>query len=129
VYPVGSIYLSTTKNTSPADIFGGTWQPIGGTFLLGADSTYTAGDTGGEAAHTLTKAELPAEKIDIHTEYSGTDYPVMLYNTNAASGSQWPLATYGANGVAQLKTEPLGSGTAHNNMPPYLVVYMWVRTA
>lgn len=128
-YPVGSIYQST-DSTNPHDFMGGTWVAIGeGKVLVGAGNGYTAGDTGGEAAHTLTKAELPAEKIDIHTEVSSTDYPVMLYNTNAASGSQWPLATYGANGVAQLKTEPLGSGTAHNNMPPYLVVYMWVRTA
>lgn len=49
-YPVGAIYLSVT-DVNPAALFGGTWERIGGRFLLGADRTYAAGSTGGEAAH------------------------------------------------------------------------------
>ena len=42
LHPVGSIFIST-ENTSPASLFGGTWESIGGRFLLAADRTYTAG--------------------------------------------------------------------------------------
>lgn len=51
-YPVGSIYLSVT-DTDPATLFGGTWERIGGRFLLGADDTYAAGSTGGEAHNNM----------------------------------------------------------------------------
>ena len=59
IYPIGSVYISTSA-VSPADLFGGTWQRIQGRFLLGADSTYSAGSTGGEETHTLTVDEIPA---------------------------------------------------------------------
>ena len=59
LYPVGSIYLSTSS-TSPQTLFGGTWQRIQDRFLLCAGSTYAAGKTGGEAEHTLTVNEMPS---------------------------------------------------------------------
>lgn len=59
LYPVGAVYISV-NSTSPASLFGGTWESIGGRFLLGADSTYTAGSTGGEATHKLTVNEIPS---------------------------------------------------------------------
>ena len=58
VYPVGSIYTSV-NNVSPQTFLGGTWQQIQERFLLASGGDYTAGSTGGEAVHTLTKAELP----------------------------------------------------------------------
>ena len=51
IYPVGSIYISAAS-TSPATLFGGTWEQIKDTFLLAAGDTYTAGETVGEAEHT-----------------------------------------------------------------------------
>lgn len=72
-YPVGSIYTST-KSTSPATLFGGTWVQIKDTFLLTAGDNYIAGSQGGSATHThttsghtLTVAEIPA-----HTHTRGT---------------------------------------------------------
>ena len=59
VYPIGSIYQST-KNLSPASIVGGTWEQITEKFLFAAGSTYMAGETGGEATHALSIAEMPA---------------------------------------------------------------------
>lgn len=59
VYPVGSIYMSV-NSTSPATLFGGTWEQIaGGRVLMGANSTYTLGSTGGSATHTLSADEMP----------------------------------------------------------------------
>ena len=70
VYPVGSIYMSVAS-TSPATLFGGTWEQLKDRFLLGAGDTYTAGNTSGAASqsytpagsvgnHTLTIAEIPS---------------------------------------------------------------------
>jgi len=115
IYPVGSIYMSV-NSTSPATLFGGTWQQIEDTFLLSAGSTYTAGATGGEATHTLTIDEMPSHNHGLYsrnTYQSGTTGAINGWNTGGTS----------------YNTKNTGGGGAHNNMPPYLVVYMWQRTA
>ena len=116
IYPVGSIYMSV-NSTSPATLFGGTWSQIEDTFLLAAGQTYSAGATGGEAAHTLTTDEMPAHSHDIK-----------LTNSNLASGSNYArissTGSWGSNLISSA-----GGGQAHNNMPPYLAVYVWKRTA
>ena len=55
IYPVGAIYIST-MDTNPGILFTGTWQRIEGRFLIGANSNYAAGSTGGTATHTHTSA-------------------------------------------------------------------------
>ena len=61
IYPVGSIYMSANA-TSPETLFGGTWESIGGRFLLGADATYAAGSPGGEATHIEIENDLQKYK-------------------------------------------------------------------
>lgn len=119
VYPVGSIYISVS-NTNPSTLFGGTWVQIKDTFLLSAGDTYTAGNTGGEATHTLTTTEIPSHSHNAYLKApfaiqtnGGTEFAA-LYNTGTSSNA------YITN---------TGGGQAHNNMPPYLVVYVWERTA
>lgn len=124
VYPVGSIYISV-NSTSPQTLFGGTWEAIQGKFLLGQSSAHTAGSTGGEETHTLTFDEMPEHT---HPMYSG----------NAGGDSEWTPdeGAYLVDSVTQKKTtwwarlgmSYAGGGNAHNNMPPYLAVYMWKRT-
>lgn len=119
IYPVGSIYTSV-ESTSPATLFGGTWEQLEDRFLLGAGSTYTSGDTGGEATHTLTTSEIPSHNHDIR------------YRTKiVASGSSgaWALGGGTYTGTTDVPIQDTGGGNSHNNMPPYLVVYMWKRTA
>ena len=117
VYPVGSIYMSV-NSTSPATLFGGTWEQIQDTFLLAAGSTYAAGSTGGEAAHTLTVDEMPN-----HTHmYAATR------TANSGSNTFRPVS-YGESGATEINMSYTGGGQAHNNMPPYLAVYVWKRTA
>lgn len=118
-YPVGAIYLSVT-NVNPATLFGGTWEAIGGRFLLGANSTYTAGSTGGESAHKLTTSEMPRHNHTLD------NYNVSAGNTTAYMTVQ-AQAKVGYNGNVQ--TLYTGGDGSHNNMPPYLAVYMWKRTA
>ena len=132
VYPVGSIYMSV-NGTNPGTLFGGTWERLEDRFLLGAGSDYVAGDTGGEAEHTLVKAELPAEQYRVEMNMSGLGVQETWYLTYANGPA--PAQNAGAKihnssiDGTWAKTEPLGSGQAHNNMPPYLAVYMWKRTA
>lgn len=64
VYPVGSIYISV-NSTSPASLFGGTWEILNDVFLLAAGSYANAGTFGGEAAHTLTVDEMPAHNHSV----------------------------------------------------------------
>lgn len=114
-YPVGSIYMSV-NSTSPATLFGGTWEQLEDTFLLAAGTNYAAGSTGGEATHTLTVDEMPNHS---HLGYVGT--------TDAGSSDAARLG-YANYAYRQLMTA-VGGGQPHNNMPPYLAVYMWKRTA
>lgn len=123
-YPIGSIYMST-DTTNPQSRFTGTyWLPIYNRFLLGAGDTYKAGTMGGEATHTLTRSEIPSH---YHDEYLGNNGG----SDSAPSGySGWPNIAYISNKtwwVTGSKTSAAGGDGAHNNMPPYLAVYMWRR--
>jgi len=127
IYPVGSIYISV-NNTNPSILFGGTWEQIKDTFLLSAGDTYTAGNTGGEATHTLTTNEMPIHR---HTLYArgiddGNSTVSLAYNSKSTSATSYYKAITNASGIGMQTT---GNGQAHNNMPPYIVVYMWKRTA
>ena len=136
IYPVGSIYISTVA-TNPGTLFGGTWTAFGaGKTLVGIDSGDTAFDTveetGGEKAHTLTVAEMPA-----HT------HPVSISAlTITGSGSaEWNCiegGKVGGMGTGKInenlaeehrQATTRGGGGAHNNLQPYIVTYMWKRTA
>ena len=121
IYPVGSIYMSV-NSTNPSTLFGGTWTQLKDRFLLGAGSTYTNGSTGGEASHTLTVNEMPSHS---HPQYvtvsSGGSLSANCDYDSYASGK----ARKSAQNVS---TGTTGGGNSHNNMPPYLVVYMWQRT-
>lgn len=181
VYPVGSIYMSAAA-TNPATLFGGTWEALDdGRVLIGANDTYKAGTTGGEATHTLTTNEMPshnhsgsatsattADHIHAFGDYnnnngtfiatSGSTTGVTLdskasykrnwngsgsdtTNTSVGTGSgaykaelftSKTVAASSGSTNSHSHTVTVGStggGQAHNNMQPYLSVYMWKRTA
>lgn len=119
VYPIGSIYMNT-NNVNPQSIFGGVWQKIEGRFLLGSSNSYTLGLLGGEATHTLTISEMPKHK------------PSILLNTQDSytfgSAVNWQVVTNGRYYADDMFLE-IGGSQPHNNMPPYLVVNIWKRTA
>lgn len=130
-YPINSIYLSTSS-TSPSSLFGGTWEQIKDVFLLAAGDTYTAGSTGGEATHTLTVAEMPAHSHTLSVNDDNNPDLKITYYASWASGSLTgtPLAaTSLGNGAFYIYANTVGGSAAHNNMPPYLTVYMWKRIA
>lgn len=117
-YPVGAIYLSVT-DANPAALFGGTWERIGGRFLLGADDTYAAGSTGGGATRTLTVDEMPKHNHETdNLNAAGNATPYMTVRAQDKKG-------YGGN----VQTMYAGGGKARNDMPPYLAVHMWRRVS
>lgn len=122
IYPIGAIYLSVSA-TNPAILFGGKWEQIKDRFLLAAGDTYAIGTTGGEATHKLTIEEMPSHKHQIKT--NNDDW------NNSAGGGNYGTTHDGANSWYNTNwyTENSGGNVAHNNMPPYLTVYMWKRVA
>lgn len=121
-YPIGSIYMSTNQTDDPQSRFSGTyWLPIYDRFLLAAGSTYKAGSTGGEATHTLTFNEMPEHRHSIYYPNGGGPYgdAAISYPEGSGTNKTWQ--------AEMCKTESAGGSAAHNNMPPYLAVYMWRR--
>jgi microcystin-dependent protein len=96
-------------------LFGGTWVRIEEAFLW-ATGSGTIGLTGGEKTHTLTIDELPEHTHgSVYSQHAEGTKDKAWYNTSGSS------LTYG--------TVATGGGQAHNNMPPYIQVSMWRRTA
>lgn len=120
VYPVGAVYISMNQ-TSPQTLFGGTWTQIQGRFLIGAGTAYPAGSTGGEATHTLTASEIPDHTHSF--KYTGQS---VTTGVNAIRLYQAASNQYNAYSGGQSSN---CGGRAHNNLPPYMAVYMWTRTA
>lgn len=125
IYPIGSIYFSV-NSTSPQQLFGGEWEQIKDKFLLSAGDTYSSGSEGGEAAHTLTVDEMPAHNHNLYK--MGTDGTADL---SIGQDGTYENANYAALGtsVKPFAEATIAIAAAHNNMPPYIAVYVWKRIA
>ena len=121
IYPIGSIYMNT-NNVNPQSIFGGVWQKIEGRFLLGSSDDYTLGLLGGEATHILKVNEIPSHnhRQTVTASRTGSGSTYVSWNANNLFGNK---------DTGARDTLNTGGGEAHNNMPPYLVVNIWKRTA
>ena len=132
--PVGTVKI-TIENVNPSTYLGGTWEQIAeGRTLIGAGTgtdansisqTFEAGATGGEYTHTLTLDEMPdhAHKLFVQADVSGSESG---FTQSALSWNKehdgWANSTFGVTGHQE-------NTLAHNNIQPYLVVYIWKRTA
>lgn len=114
VWPVGSIYLAY-NHTNPATLFGGSWTRITNAFLWATTAGGTIGLTGGEREVTLTVDQIPAH------DHGGT-----YTNAGTARTHAWLASGGSSMGYDTVET---GGGAAHNNMPPYIQVSVWRRTA
>lgn len=142
VYPVGSIYLSVS-GTDPQTLFGGTWARLEDVFLLAAGAEHAAGSTGGEEMHTLTVGEMPSHGNHLmqgrmYQELADNASNDSSYRSNTLYLGKNVFASTGNinrgwkdwNGGEMYPAGTLkGGGNPHNNMPPYLAVYTWKRTA
>lgn len=129
IYPIGSIYLSVSE-VDPAILFGGVWESFStGRTLVGVDTSQTEFNTvqktGGEKTHTLNSNEIPSHS---HTIFANTDY------RESGETGYWGLDLYQGYAYGSEKdanngtgTRASGGGEAHNNLQPYITVYMWKR--
>jgi hypothetical protein len=125
IYPIGSIYTNATNSTNPGTLLGfGTWVSFGaGRVPVGIDSSDTdfdtAEETGGVKEVTLTAAQsgLPSHS---HTQLGGGfDGNVGIEPGNNRNSNLGQTGTTGGTDAS----------SAHTNLQPYIVVYMWKRTA
>ena len=136
IYPVGSVYISFNNNADPSVLFGGTWERIRNRFLWAATENGVMGDTGGEESHTLTVEEMPSHKGHLSAGIAGTapyekgNYKGYLNSSTMTAhgdiGRGWNV--YSGNEIHPA-SEAVGGGQPHNNMPPFIQVAMWKRTA
>lgn len=124
IYPVGSLYL-TTSTAPPGGLFGGSWQLWGkGRTIVGVDSfdaDFSAAEkTGGEKTHKLTIDEMPSHNHDLSVRNSGLDGSSETYNPPFVYKKQYTVTAY---------SNKTGGDEPHNNMPPYITCYIWKRTA
>ena len=124
IYPVGSIYYTNNANFSPNVSFNGTWEQIKDVFLLAAGDTYVGGTDGGEATHKLVPNEMPSHS---HTLRKNVPYGIP-YNNTSGAGSGSGGTMYGET-YTPFTVENSGGDQPHNNMPPYIVVYVWKRVS
>lgn len=123
VYPVGSVYINASVSTNPATLLGfGTWTAFGSSrVLVGVDTSQTEfdtlGKTGGAKTHTLTVNEIPPHSHTINGSIAHSN------------GSTYPGVTDDFSQPRYIQTQNQGGGAAHNNLQPYITVYMWLRTA
>ena len=121
MYPVGSICIRT-DDVNPAALFGGTWKRYAqGRAMIGADGAHPLGSAGGEETHTLTTAEMPSHSHSY--ERAPLWYSEQTGRTDVL-GSDGSLDTY-----LVINSGYSGGGQPHNNMPPYIAVAIWRRTA
>ena len=151
-YPVGSYYETSDITFNPNIRWGGTWElESEGQVHISSGVNYVVGDTGGEAEVTLTTGEIPAHthgsksltgtfdnrkwgssagdgivgKSGIVTNYANASVNANAYGSNGSSSSVVQRVTINATH----EHDSVGGGGAHNNMPPYVVVNRWHRTA
>lgn len=152
VWPVGSIFISVVS-TNPATLLGfGTWAAFAtGRTIVGIDAGQTefntVKETGGAKTHTLSINEMPQHNHSGSTVAitdPGHKHSIETVGFNEGTGALRrrlaetppgtqtdgdPINTNTTGITATLTIANQGGGAAHNNLQPYIVVYMWERTA
>lgn len=133
VYPIGSIYMSV-KSTDPSLLFGGTWARWGsGRIPVGIDTNdsdfNTVEKTGGEKSVTLKASELPNHNHLFYNDFNGYVYPTVDKGHSTTWGASFVDSGDYKIGPAEKQTMEGTFGESHNNLQPYIVCYMWKRTA
>ena len=143
LYPVGSIYMTTTMTSASqvSEALGGTWEAWGagrvpvGVGVVDDNNDNWCGNTsagdwtaypnlkGGEVFHTLTVNEMPK-----HSHWIRSGWSEGSAGSDAYRYQFWGKENLGWHG-GNLGTNETGNGASHNNLPPYITVYMWKRTA
>lgn len=136
--PVGKHWIQYQGESTPAALFGGTWEAdtdYTGRVLVGSGTGYTLGATGGEETHILTVSELAEHGGHLLSNYGDTvgagglqgkylsTSALSSYGTNTLGWDEW----LGSEAYPVRITR--GNSAPHNNMQPYKVVAVWKRMA
>jgi len=143
IYPLGSIYTNASYGTNPATLFGfGTWTQFGAGKVLvginGADASFDVlGETGGSkdsvvVSHTHTASGTTGGQSATHTHasvamqvggpFGSTDRSDFSFTTSSVNSNDHTHA------FSATTNDPGVSGV-NANLQPYVVVYIWQRTA
>ena len=132
IYPVGSIY-SSTASTNPSTLFGfGTWSAYAaGRVMIGNGGGFSAGSTGGSAdAIVVSHTHSLTDPGHVHALGFGDRIPVGQTLTGAGSDDRYGTYTTAVRSATTgISVNSTGSNGTNANLPPYVVVYMWTRTA
>jgi microcystin-dependent protein len=141
IYPIGFV-VTLGVSTNPGTLFGvGTWTAISGKVIVGIDAGQTEFDTldetGGEKTHTLTGAESGENGHNHLVFYDGTtnaamsasNYPARIYSTSGDAYTDVRGHTSVPNVGLTSSVAAANAASAHNNLQPYIVKYVWQRTA
>lgn len=125
IYPVGSFYFSAV-NANPKILFGfGEWQAVEqGRVLLSQGANYPAGSKGGESSHVLTINEMPSHRhkgLDIDNVY------IFGWDKGTLKGYDFQNSSTNYSTANRITTGYVGDGGSHNNMQPYISVYIYQR--
>lgn len=142
-FPINSVFLTLGGENPHTLWLGTTWEKQEGRFLLGSSFAYALGSTGGNSTIILTEANMPRHRHQVDTvsatipehthpyKIGGGNYGGPGNSEGGLGGSKYTGNTLpaggGSTGVIAPYTSYVGSGTAFNNMPPYLVVNIWKR--
>ena len=142
VYPIGSIYMSV-NSTNPSELFGGEWERIQDRFLLASGSAYANGSTGGSARVTLTAnqsglkahghgmAHTHNHHHNLNKNFStggGGSVDAYVRTANRTTSTQYTGYDNTASSKSTTDNNTASNASeSHENMPPYLAVYMWER--
>lgn len=119
-------YWFSDDPTSPASFIGGTWERIKDSFLLAAGDTYAAGSMGGEAEHALTIPELARHA---HYQRIGNTSGTSVENIRYIPYNEDSNVVTWIESSEYMETSEEGQSQPHNNMPPYVTLYVWKRIA
>ena len=136
IYPVGSIYTNATNNTNPGTLLGfGTWTAFGaGRVMVGFNASDplfdTAEETGGSKdaivvshTHTATVTDPGHAHVYVGTQVPGGS------GAGDRQGVNLNKTTTSATTGISVSNSTTGSSGTNANLPPYITVYMWKRTA
>ena len=141
IYPIGSIYMSI-NGTNPKEYYGGEWERIEDKFLLACGTKHSNGSTGG-SEDAVVVSHNHTQNTHTHTttrHYVGIDGGCNWAYTSARQGGSgsayYPYSDKNTNGITEPNTmtsvaptiNSKGESGTGKNMPPFLAVYMWVRT-
>lgn len=128
---IGDVHISISP-TNPAERFGGTWEQVAqGRALFGASTSdadfATAGKTGGSKTHThdsgniATLMQLSGSTLSVKGGTTSPEWQSTVKLSNASATTDVTART------ASVQTQ--GDTGSASSLPPYYVLYVWLRTA